>query len=367
MKTKFPGFDKNQLGFSLVELLVSMLIASIILSGVVQVALSGKRSAMDGEEISFIQDNARFVLDQIKRDTRAAGYMGCAGRDNTDLVNAVVDDQGGFISMIQGVEGFESDGGLSAYPDAYEADVIAGTDSFIVRFADATHEYKVRSHNAGSNRFTLWTAEEIPRGTTMMVTDSTCRSSGLFQVTSAGAVSNLLDHASDGTRNCTSVLKTGDPATQDCGSCSGAFCSGLAGQAFLNGASVMQYQAYAYYIGESDIIAGMPALKRRALSVDGGEATTIVEELALGVEDLEVSYGVDIDADGVANRFIDADDVVDWAEIVSMRISAVFRSAAEVYTENQNVVVNLDGTNVTLSDDKYLRQIVSTSVRLRNL
>lgn len=322
---------------------------------------------MDGEEVSFIQDNARFVLDQIKRDAHAAGHMGCAGRDNVGIVNAVVDDVGGFINIQQGVQGFEGDAGTTGFPDSYKADVNSGTDSILIRYADPSIEYKVKSHNAGSNQFTLWSNETLPQGSTMLITDSTCRSVGLFQVTSSNSSSNLLDHAGDSSRNCTSVLKTDDPAAQDCGSCSGSSCGTLTAKAYFNGATIMPYRAHAYYIGESDILVGMPALKRRALTADSGSASTLVEEIAHGVEDLEITYGLDVDDDNVANRFVDADDVSDWSDVVSIRMVAVFRSASEVYAENQNLTVKLDGTDVALSNDKFLRQVVSTTVRFRNL
>lgn len=364
------SLDKKYGGFSLVELLVSLLIASIIFGGVVQVALSGKRSAMDGEEVSFIQDNARFVLDQIKRDTRAAGYLGCAGLDNSYTVNAVQDDLDGFISMLQGIEGYEADAGINTFPDSYKADVEAGTDSFIVRFADASSEYKVKGHDAGAGEFTLWSAEEIPQGSTMLVADSSCRAAGLFQVTSSGSSSTKVNHASDGTRNCTNVLKT-EEAVLDCSVCSGSTCSGssgpVSGSAYLNGASLMPFRVYAYYVGQSDIIPNMPALKRRALTIDGGIASTEVEEIAHGVEGLQLSYGVDLNGDGVANRFVDADDVSDWNQVMSLRMTAVFRSSVEVYSSDQNLTLNVDGSSVAIANDKYLRQVVSTSVRFRNL
>lgn len=355
---------KQNQGFSLIELLVSLVIASIIFGGVVQVALSGKKSAMDGEEVSFIQDNARFVLDQIKRDARAAGFKGCASLANANSLNAVVNDVGGFISLQLGIEGFEGD--VGTYPSEYDADVSAGTDSFIVRFADASREFNVRSHDAGGAEFTLWSNETIDLGTTVLVTDSTCRSVGLFQVTGPGSTSDKLNHASDGTRNCTSVVKA-NSTPLDCGVCSGASCGAYSAQQMLSGANIMPYKAHAYYIGQSDVVPGMPALKRRTLTASGGVADTVTEEIALGVENLQITYGEDSDDDGVANRFVDADDISDWAEVVSFRMFAVFRSSSEVFSTDQSVTIDLDGSSYTLTDDKYLRQVVSTTVRFRNL
>ncbi|WP_075186602.1 PilW family protein [Teredinibacter haidensis] len=356
---------KKQNGFSLIELLISLAIAGVILTGVVKIAFNAKRSSFDGEQLSFVQDNARFVLDQIKREVRMSGYTGCASVGSANVSNTIINNMSGFINLTESVQGF--DGSVSNHPAIYAADVIANTDSFIVRFADASEEYIVRSHNTFSATFTLWSSEEAPTGSTMLVTDSSCREVGLFQVTGPGSDSTLLSHTADGTLNCTRVLRATSTNSVSCDmGCAVDSCNGNTEADFNSGSIIMPFRVYAYYIGESAIIDDMPALKRQVLTASGGSAVTETEEVATGVEDMQLLYGVDTDADGEANQYLTANLIVDWAAVVALRLTLVFRSDRDVYTSDQNVTIKLDGSDYQLSDDRLMRQVVTSTIKIRN-
>ena len=129
---------------------------------------------------------------------------------------------------------------------------------------------------------------------------------------------------------------------------------------FLPGAVVAEFESVGYFIGESSVMDGVPALKKATLH---GDSATI-EELALGVYDMEVLYGVDTDADKNANRYLEADDVTaaQWASVVSMQISLLFRSNSQVLEKNSEAKEYLGKSY----EDRYLRRIVSTTVKLRS-
>src|SRR5262249_4071448 len=65
-------------GFSLVELMVAMAISLMLLGGVVAVFMSSRASYEATDQLSRIQETGRFALDEIARDVRSAGYVGCA-------------------------------------------------------------------------------------------------------------------------------------------------------------------------------------------------------------------------------------------------------------------------------------------------
>jgi len=352
-------------GFSLIELLISMVIAGIILAGVVKIAFNAKRSSFDGEQLSFVQDNARFVLEMVKREVRIAGYSGCAGISTANKSTTVVNIMDGFINLTESIQGY--DGASNDEPDSYKADVSGVSDSFIVRFADASKEFVVKSHNESSAEFTLWENEDIAIGSTLLVADATCRELGLFQVSGPGGSSKKVLHAADGSRNCTRVLRSTNAVEISCAdACSVSTCGGSSEVAFNPGSTLMPYNVHAYYIGESAVMPGMPALKKQVLTASGGVAVTETEELAIGVEDMQVVYGVDVDDDAEANQYLSANDVSDWGEVVSMRLTLVFRSAREVYATGQQVTLKLDGSDYSLSSDRFMRQVITTSVKIRN-
>ena len=77
-------------GFTLVEIMVSLVISSILMIGVIQVFSNSKRNSKVNEAVSRVQENARFALEAIITDFRKAGYVGC----NPDNLNSFVDTSG---------------------------------------------------------------------------------------------------------------------------------------------------------------------------------------------------------------------------------------------------------------------------------
>jgi len=63
-------------GFTLPELMVTMVIGLLLLGGVMQVFVSNRASHRYQQNLSELQDNARFGLDFVARTVRMAGYRG---------------------------------------------------------------------------------------------------------------------------------------------------------------------------------------------------------------------------------------------------------------------------------------------------
>ena len=82
------------------------------------------------------------------------------------------------------------------------------------------------------------------------------------------------------------------------------------------------------------------------------------------VEDMQLLYGEDLDADGVANRYVTATEGPNWANVVTARVSLLARSTdfAAVLPEDH---VNLNG-NIVAAQDNRLRRSFATTVTLRN-
>ena len=82
------------------------------------------------------------------------------------------------------------------------------------------------------------------------------------------------------------------------------------------------------------------------------------------VEDMQILYGVDLDADGVANRYVTATTGPAWANVVSARVSLLARSTDFAATVPEDHV-NLNG-NIVAAQDNRLRRSFSTTITLRN-
>jgi type IV pilus assembly protein PilW len=89
-------------------------------------------------------------------------------------------------------------------------------------------------------------------------------------------------------------------------------------------------------------------------------------ELASGVENMQVLYGEDTDADGTANRYVTRTNVGNMDNVVSVRIALLLRSANEVATAPDTRTYTLLGTAYNPVDDRRLRRFYTTTIALRN-
>jgi len=106
--------------------------------------------------------------------------------------------------------------------------------------------------------------------------------------------------------------------------------------------------------------AGVPIL------TCSGSLSATTEEIAEGVENLQISYGEDADSDGVADRFVNSDEVSNWGNIVSVNVAVLVRSLRPVgVSAALRTYQLLDDVAIT-TNDKYLRAVFTTTIRLRN-
>jgi type IV pilus assembly protein PilW len=102
------------------------------------------------------------------------------------------------------------------------------------------------------------------------------------------------------------------------------------------------------------------------LNCAGSRSSTVVE-IAEGVENLQVLYGVDNDADNQVDQYVNAAQVSSWGRIVSVQLAILVRSLSKVKNQKEaKTFTLLDNTAISVND-KYQRAVFSTIVRLRNV
>jgi type IV pilus assembly protein PilW len=369
-----PHFPRRktatQRGLSVVELLISLVIGMAVIAGSIQVVVSSKRSFMDQDEVSFIQANARYALDLMSKDIRMAGYLGCATQKSVQTANSINHNANGYISM-HGLKGFEGESGTAGFPSDFSAIAKSGTDAVLIRRASDS-ELDVERHNGHSAEIKLWDEHNYQKGSTLMIADASCRNVGLFEVSGpSGLPAHHIVHnkGSGAVGNCTKVVK-GDFVCS--ASCTATRCEGYdaATGSYGPGSKVMEFVAHAYYVGESTVMPGMPALRRQVFNANGPWSTSS-EEIALGVEDMEIVYGVDSNKDGNVDQLRKASEMDlnangtisddEWDQAISVQISLVFRSQMPVLSVAENKT--LAGATY---NDRYMRQVVNSTIRIRN-
>lgn len=101
-----------------------------------------------------------------------------------------------------------------------------------------------------------------------------------------------------------------------------------------------------------------------SVTTDAGAAT--VEVVANDIESLQLRFGLDTDADGTPNRYVSADDVGNWNNVVVVQFGILGRTANEVNHEQDTSTYMVIDQISDPTDDRRLRRVYTHMVALRN-
>lgn len=363
-------------GFTIIELMIAIVIASILMLGVIQIFGANKRSHVIGSGLARVQENIRFAMKEISFASRMAGFVGCSGNVKNHLDTAdssYSDDLFNFASATGGWE-FSSGAATSATqpgqsytitslaPDPNEANwdnnagnnlpasldnqVLPGTDVFVLKWAGSNTGVTVKNMNPTKAAINTQGASNIPQGTILIVSD--CSGGDVFQNVSESTAATL----SRGTAAGSTVWQPGNanPATSDWS------------HNYTNGAEMLYFVSRAFYIGQGR--SSEPALFR--ITYTQGATGPVTEELAEGIENMQVLFGIDTGTDNYADRYVTAQDVTSHDKVVALKVALLARTPDEIKQTASSGTYNLLGTNITTQSDRRLRYVFTTTFKLRN-
>jgi type IV pilus assembly protein PilW len=315
----------KQAGMTLVEIMISLLIGAILLGGVLQIFLSTKQTYRMQEGLSRLQENARFAMEFLTFDIRMAGYQGCPSI-NTLTPNIIASPAptylvGNQFMAVNGANDVAANWNADACGVANEC--LAGTDTISIMQGENCGGQLTGNWQPGNANIQISAGNTcgISQNSTVLISD--CSAADIFRVTNnpGGGGNITLAHAtSSNTVNRLSKVYTPD-------------------------AEIFGLRATTYYLRTGT--GGQPALWR----FDTSSPVAAPIELVEGIDDMQLTYGLDTDADGNADRYIAANLVTDWNNAVSVRITLSART--------------LDG-NLTTTGDGRLRRAMTTTIALRN-
>lgn len=357
MPTPMSSPSNSQRGMTLVELMVAMTIGVFIVGAVSAVYINTRGSFDYSTEVARIQETGRFALDTISRDIRMAGYNGCGKSVPTFNVlnNSASNPLLNFATPIRGYEGGYL-GTLQAPLNALGN--ISGTDIIVLIGGSPDGDLVVSGHNPNSAQIDT-SAHSVQAGEILLVTD--CAKASIFQMTGPSNINN----------NATNVVHnsgTGTPG--NCTKFLGASCPGSSSYTYKPGATMMRLSSNAYYIAPSVAVAGMNSLW--SLRLQGSNGTPVAQELLVGVDNMQIAYGVDnAGADGSVDSYLTANNVTNWSQVVSVRVSLLVRSTRVKTTSDAQPYTYMSSPgslteSQTTPSDRILRQVFTETVVARN-
>ena len=372
-------------GFSLVELMVAITIGAIILAGAVTLFVNNRDTYKTTNELSRLQETARYALGMMVKDIRMAGYFGCA-----DRLDTVTDNNGAAAGDLWNpanpMEGWEGDvagnylpSNVAGVPGAGGArfgsfvDNVAdnpGTtdgddgwvlalggivpDSITVRYLAGNMNDAVGAAGTLDNQVT---ADAINGANSAITVDSTtgfalnqvvaitdCGGSDIFQINTATTATTVQANA----------LSRGYNA--------------------VSSPMIAPFVGVRYYIGANGRSPNpgtdpYPSLYR-AIVTPGGLAEA-PQELFEGIESLQLLYGEDTNADGAPDSYANADGIGTWTNVVSVQLSILVRTIDQQgRADAANIDTNTYPLNNVVFDpvnDRRRRRVFTTTIMVRNL
>jgi len=322
---------RRQHGVTLVELMVALALGLLITVAMLKVYVDASGLYRFNEGLARVQENGRFALEFIRRDARVAGFWGCYSE--APLTNQISTTSNAWINVAAGhITGTNDDGLNSA-------------DSITFRSATGGGTLVNTAMTAASDSVSVDSVATITSGMAALISD--CDNGDIFQVT--GISGTLLAHAAGTSSNTSANLS----------------------KAYAGGSRVYQAQQSTFCIAPG-ADPSQPALRRLINPTPGQTCASNGAELIEGVENLQILYGEDTDADGegangdgTANRYVPISTAsLDIDRVVSVRLSLLARSLNNNLTTTPSPYT-FNGTTVTPAD-QYLRKVFTTTITLRN-
>lgn len=334
----------KQRGFTLIELMISATLGIVLLAALATLFLQSRQSFRQNDLIVGMQDQARFALTMLSRDLTTAGYWGGLASSNDINLAASIDE-------------------LTTANDC-------GADTSTAWAKQVTRRIEF-INNAGESDLTA-NYHCIDESTFVENTD----------VVATRRVATAAT-ASMGAADVSVTLRENHFYLQSNG-VAGTLFRQTGGDARTPGAPDVPlqppmdfYRFYPriYYIRDHafDPGDGIPSLCRRELQPETSDIDSTPrigqECIAVGIQDLQLTWGVDLDNDLVIERYLTDPTAAQLAGAMVARIQILVRAIDEnpQYLNEKSYTLGDRTTSYQASDnDHYSRRIYSTTVKLRN-
>ena len=331
---------KNQHGLSLIELMVSLTLGLIVLSGVLVVFVNSSAARNEIERTTRQIENGRYAAELLSEDLRLAGFYGsidpAAGSTTPAIaIPGTAPDPcsltpADWVSAMRlPVQGYDATSFTSA--NCSLSDYKAGTDILVVR-----------------------------RARTCTANGTTCT-----PVATAGtAYLQVSACATDTTTNYVLAVRGATPFLMQTKACDGTR------------APFREYYVHIYYIATNNGSGvSIPTLKRVELTGGVSSPSFTTVPLVEGIENLQFLYGLDTDNDGAPNQYVASPaTTADWANVVTTQFFILARNidTSPNYSDTKTYTLGKDASGAAITytpsgaATAYRRHVYSGLVRIMN-
>ena len=322
-------------GLTLIELLISILLGAVLSLAVSSVYLQSVRHFMVENEMARLQENGRFALNLLRRELSQAGFFA-------------------------GVHVMESPPSRSVSLDCVSSGNWALDTRTPLDFINNANETLtvplVTSAGAALN---CLNSSELVKGADVLAVKRTAGGytlrDGVYPDDTRARNGQWYLRVDNQSHGHTWVNQK-----------SGGFPA--ADVAANSGVDYWAYFARIFYIRNYShtLSDGIPTLCVEALSGGASLGTMRSQCVIEGVEDMQIEFGVDTNFDSSPDMFTDAPLESELPNLVVARIYLLMRSTVEVPGVARERNYELGGKQIARRD-RYLRRIVSSTVRLPNI
>lgn len=332
-------------GVSLIELMVALVIGLILVAGAVTVFIKARDIYGTNDSVSRLQETARLAMSVVESDVRMANYWGLMSRATfienracgTPITTTVAGSCGTQVACPGGTvtasAAFDADNYIDGLNGALAGNILQATGRSL-------------SCNAVSGA-------GIEPGSDVLL------------VRRAG--STALAPAATPTANTAYLATTRTIGTIFVGNNLPSSYSSL-GTTTPPSYEVRPFISNVYYVADRSVDdPNFPSLRRKQLGAGTGGPAMIDQEIAPGVEDLQVLFGWDTvgGGDARADVYLPPQVIPASGNIVAVRVCMTIRSQTlDLGLDNADYV---DCRGQTLPTNNLRRLLVSQTIQLRNL
>ena len=353
----------RQNGLSLVELMISITLGLVLMTGVVQMFVSSKDVYLSQKGMSQIQETGRLAMEFIGRDLRMASYYGCrrttvntrTGPDNITDELSVNPGPNGLAGLhrdfTEGLRGFNSGGNGAPLPNSVEVDLglnfnIVPTDVLVIRGASGSLDepgMPVSKQNTSTQVYGYTPANALVNdclgglcnGSIAVITD--CEKGKIFRVSAVPSLAaNTLTLTHQDWDDPTKPNKVPNMPDHQ-------YSTGL----------ILPVHTTVYFVARP--LPPAPQIPSLWQKIDTG----VPQELLQGVENMVITYS----QSDTPTDYRTANAVANWVLVSSVRVELLVRGLGQNTSSGvQPITFN---NNLQNFDDGIIRQVFTSTFSVR--